>query len=110
MSCIELARGDPRHSTGEAAMSVTDWLIPLLTLTAMEIVLGIDNIIFLAIVAGKLPPEQQPKARQLGLAAALGTRLLLLLAISWLLRLDTYTLFTLPDWSFLQHQTVEETQ
>ena len=46
----------------------------LVTLTIMEIVLGIDNIIFLAIVAGRLPPEQQPQARKIGLAAALGTR------------------------------------
>src|SRR5258708_4431250 len=52
--------------------------VGLLTLAAMEIVLGIDNIIFLAIVAGKLPEAQQPRARQLGLIAALGTRILLL--------------------------------
>ena len=51
-------------------------IIALVTLTAMEIVLGIDNIIFIAIVAGKLPPHQQPRARRLGLAAALITRLL----------------------------------
>ncbi|TRY20877.1 TerC family protein, partial [Brevibacillus sp. LEMMJ03] len=53
----------------------------------MEIVLGIDNIIFLAIIAGRLPPEQQPKARRLGLLAALGTRILLLCFISLLLGL-----------------------
>lgn len=74
-------------------------LIGLLTLTLMEIVLGIDNVIFLAIVAGKLPVEQQPKARRIGLAAALGTRLLLLFSITWLLGL-TKPVFTLPDMPF----------
>ncbi|WP_370512178.1 TerC family protein, partial [Brevibacillus sp. LEMMJ03] len=62
-------------------------ILALLTLSAMEIVLGIDNIIFLAIIAGRLPPEQQPKARRLGLLAALGTRILLLCFISLLLGL-----------------------
>jgi predicted tellurium resistance membrane protein TerC len=71
-------------------------IIALVTLTAMEIVLGIDNIIFIAIVAGRLPPEQQPRARRLGLAAALITRLLLLAMLSYILQLDQ-PLFTLPD-------------
>lgn len=71
-------------------------IIALVTLTAMEIVLGIDNIIFIAIVAGRLPPEQQPRARKLGLAAALITRLLLLATLSYILRLNE-PLFTLPD-------------
>ena len=61
--------------------------VSLLTLTAMEIVLGIDNVVFLTILAGRLPPPQQPKARRLGLALALGTRLLLLFAITWLMGL-----------------------
>jgi predicted tellurium resistance membrane protein TerC len=61
--------------------------VSLLTLTAMEIVLGIDNVVFLVILAGRLPPDQQPMARRLGLALALGTRLLLLLAITWLMGL-----------------------
>lgn len=71
-------------------------LLGLATLAAMEIVLGIDNIIFLAIVAGKLPESQQPRARRLGLVAALGTRLLLLASLSFLLGL-TKPLFTIPD-------------
>lgn len=71
-------------------------LIGLLTLTAMEIVLGVDNIIFLAIIAGKLPAEQQPKVRQIGLVAALGTRLLLLASLSFLLGL-TKPVLTIPD-------------
>ena len=52
--------------------------IGLLTLTALEIVLGIDNIVFISILAGKLPPDQQAKARQTGLSLALITRVLLL--------------------------------
>ena len=71
-------------------------ILGLVTLTAMEIVLGIDNIIFLAIVAGKLPEKQQPKARRIGLVAALGTRILLLLSLSFLLGL-TKPVFTVPD-------------
>jgi predicted tellurium resistance membrane protein TerC len=77
-------------------MSLLAILIGLLTLTAMEIVLGVDNVIFLAIIAAKLPPEQQPKARRIGLGAALGTRILLLLSLSFLLGL-TAPVFTLPD-------------
>ncbi len=69
--------------------------ISLLTLTALEIVLGIDNIIFIAILAGKLPPEQQKKARQLGLSLALFIRIGLLLSITWIMGLTT-PLFTLP--------------
>ncbi|HEX9093324.1 MAG TPA: TerC family protein [Coriobacteriia bacterium] len=58
------------------------------TLTLLEIVLGVDNIVFIAILAGRLPKEQQPSAQRLGLAAALVTRLLLLFAISWITRLE----------------------
>src|SRR5512137_370587 len=61
--------------------------ISLATLAAMEIVLGVDNIVFLTILAGKLPSAQQPLARRLGLGAALVTRLGLLFAISWLMGL-----------------------
>lgn len=62
-------------------------LIALVTLTLLEIVLGIDNIIFISILAGKLPQEQQAKARQVGLALALITRVLLLLSLNWIARL-----------------------
>jgi predicted tellurium resistance membrane protein TerC len=55
-----------------------------LSLTALEIVLGIDNIVFISIIAGKLPQEQQAKARQVGLLLAMGTRIALLLAIQWM--------------------------
>lgn len=78
-------------------MQLTNWLVPLITLTAMEIVLGIDNVIFIAIVTARLPREQQGKARQLGLGLALGTRLLLLLALSYLLGLHEITVFRLSS-------------
>jgi len=61
--------------------------VSLATLTAMEIVLGIDNIVFISILAGKLPKEQQEKARKLGLSLALVMRLGLLFAISWVMGL-----------------------
>ena len=61
--------------------------VSLATLAAMEIVLGIDNIVFLSILAGRLPREEQPPARRLGLAFALATRLLLLFTITWLMGL-----------------------
>jgi predicted tellurium resistance membrane protein TerC len=76
-------------------------LLGLLTLTAMEIILGVDNVIFLAIIAGKLPEEQRPRARRIGLAAALGTRLALLFSLSFLLGLTT-PVFTLPTFGVLQ--------
>ena len=73
--------------------------ISLITLTALEIILGIDNIIFIAILAGKLPAAQQARARRLGLSLALITRVLLLMSLTWLMGL-TKPLFTL---SVLEH-------
>jgi len=70
-------------------------LIALLTLTSLEIVLGIDNIVFISILVGKLPPERQASARRIGLLLAMGMRIALLLAISWVIGL-TAPLFTLP--------------
>jgi predicted tellurium resistance membrane protein TerC len=67
--------------------------IGLVTLTALELVLGIDNIIFIAILAGKLPAREQPKARRLGLIGALFTRIAFLLSITWIMGL-TGNLFT----------------
>lgn len=69
--------------------------ISLLTLTALEIVLGIDNVIFISILASKLPAEEQGKARKLGLMLALVTRILLLMSLTWIMGL-TKPLFTLP--------------
>jgi predicted tellurium resistance membrane protein TerC len=71
--------------------------IGLLTLTVLEIVLGIDNIIFISILASRLPRDEQPKARSLGLLGAFVSRILLLLGISWIVRL------TAPFFSVLGH-------
>jgi len=76
-----------------------DWLtdpeiwISLLTLTALEIVLGIDNIVFISILAGKLPESEQPNARRIGLSLAMFMRIGLLLSLAWIIRL-TAPLFT----------------
>ena len=72
------------------------WLA-LITLTALEIVLGIDNIIFISILTGKLPQQQRPKAQRVGLALAMITRLLLLFSLTWIMRL------TEPFFSILGH-------
>jgi predicted tellurium resistance membrane protein TerC len=76
-----------------------DWLttqnlIALLTLTVMEIVLGIDNLVFITILTARVPPRQRALARRLGLGAALVSRIILLLMITWVMRL-TAPLFTL---------------
>jgi len=81
------------------ALFAPEALVSLLTLTLMEIVLGIDNIVFISILTSKLPAAQQPKARNLGLILALGIRLGLLGAINWIMGL-TATLFTLFNVSF----------
>jgi predicted tellurium resistance membrane protein TerC len=70
--------------------------IALATLTLLEIVLGVDNIIFISILSGKLPPAEQPKARRLGLLGALITRVLLLFSLAWIVRL-TAPLFTVLE-------------
>lgn len=74
------------------------WL-SLFTLTALEIVLGIDNLVFISVIAAKLPAAQQEKARKLGLAAALGMRIVLLASIAWIIGL-TAPIFTIP---FIDH-------
>jgi predicted tellurium resistance membrane protein TerC len=77
-----------------------DWLtnpetwIALITLTSLEVVLGIDNIIFISILASKVPQGQQRRARQMGLLGAMVTRLLLLFSLTWIIRL-TNPLFTM---------------
>nr|WP_317632365.1 TerC family protein [uncultured Flavobacterium sp.] len=82
-----------------------DALIALLTLTLLEIVLGIDNIVFISILSGKLPVEQQDKARKIGLFLAMFTRILLLFSLSWVMSLvdPIFSLANLvgvtdPDW------------
>lgn len=82
-------------------MSHFDWItqpagwIALLTLVALELVLGVDNVIFISILAGKLPHEDQQRARTTGIALAVITRLLLLLSLSWVISLEE-ALFTVP--------------
>lgn len=71
--------------------------ISLLTLTVLEIVLGIDNIVFISIITGKLPESKQKPARRWGLALAMITRVLLLLSISWIMTL-TAPLFNVAEW------------
>src|SRR5687767_14582876 len=78
------------------AFLTADGLVALVTLTVLEVVLGIDNVIFISILAGKLPKEQQEKARRIGLMAAMGMRILLLMSIAWIVRL-TQPLFTVFD-------------
>jgi predicted tellurium resistance membrane protein TerC len=73
--------------------------ISLITLTVLEIILGIDNIVVISLLTNKLPHEQQPKARKIGIGLALFTRILFLLSIAWLASL-TIPLFTLFDISF----------
>ncbi len=82
-----------------SVFSTLEGWISLLSLAAMEIVLGIDNIVFISILTAKLPKEQQPKARSLGLTLALVMRLGLLFAISWMMRL-TEPLFGVLGKSF----------
>jgi len=77
-----------------------EWLLPLVSLTAMEIVLGIDNIVFLSILVGSLPPERQQVARYVGLGLALGARMVMLLGIRFIMGLST-VLFRLSSVGFL---------
>ena len=72
-------------------------LIALLTLTVLEIVLGIDNIVFISILSDKLPADQQNKGRQIGLGLAMLTRILLLLSLSWIIKLEQplFTIFSI---------------
>lgn len=76
-----------------------DAIVPLISLIVMEVILGIDNIIFISILADKLPVAQRSKLRYWGLGLAMIIRLLLLTVISWILQLDR-TLFTLADIDF----------
>lgn len=75
------------------AFLTSEGLLALVTLTFLEIILGVDNVIFISILSGKLPGEQQARARRTGLLAAMGMRILLLMSIAWIVRL-TAPLFT----------------
>ncbi len=74
--------------------------VALLTLTFLEIILGIDNIVFLSIVSGKLEPKDQPKARRIGLLLAMAFRIVLLFGITWVLSLQDVILHL--DWGFFE--------
>ncbi len=78
---------------------MTEAIVPLLSLIALEVILGIDNIIFISILADKLPEEHRNKLRYWGIGLAMLMRLLLLAVISWILKLDI-TLFTLFNIEF----------
>nr|MBC7614009.1 TerC family protein [Pseudopedobacter sp.] len=90
-----------------------DWItspeiwISLLTLTVLEIVLGIDNIVFISILSGKLPEDQQSKGRTVGLGLAMITRVLLLLSLNWIMTL-TAPLFNMGDWISISDQELLE--
>lgn len=79
-------------------MTSPDAWVALATLTALEIVLGIDNIIFISILVGRLPEQDRPRARIFGLTLAMGSRIALLATLAWLMRL------TQPLFSVLSHQ------
>ncbi len=81
-----------------SAFLTADGLIALVTLTAMEIVLGVDNVVFIAILTGRLPASQQERARKIGLSLALAIRIGLLFAISWMMGL------TRPFWALFGHE------
>lgn len=78
----------------EWIMSSEIW-IALISLTLLEIVLGVDNIVFISILSESLPKKQRPFARRLGLGLAMGMRIVLLFCISWVLRLEKTTLFAI---------------
>lgn len=79
------------------AFFTSSGLVALITLTFLEIVLGVDNVIFISILSSSLPASQQATARRVGLLAAMGTRILLLLSIVWIVRL------TAPLFQILGH-------
>src|SRR3954465_9997422 len=90
-----------------APFGTTEGLVALATLTALEIVLGIDNIVFISVLTGKLPPERRRAARRAGLAVALVSRLLLLLTLRQIRRLGMQPLFPLPMNPVL-HETLRD--
>lgn len=79
-----------------APFLTTEGLVALLTLTALEIVLGIDNIVFIAVLCGRLPPDQRVRTSRIGILMAVITRVMLLMVITWIVGLDKHALFVLP--------------
>lgn len=93
------------EAVADAGLLSVESLVSLLTLVVLEIVLGIDNVIFIAILAGRLPPELRAKARRLGIGAAVLSRILLLLGITWVMRL-TQPLVQMGSLSFSGKQLI----
>ncbi|WP_428939188.1 TerC family protein [Fontivita pretiosa] len=91
MAALSVATTAPHADAGQAVTSLLSFqaLIALVTLTILEIVLGIDNIVFISVLADKLPPERQNKARLTGLSLAMILRIVLLLSISWIMGLTS---------------------
>src|ERR1700748_3481862 len=90
MGKTPLCRGPAELSRKGVTMDIiftSSGLLALVSLTFLEIVLGVDNVIFISILSSKLPPDQQSQARRTGLVAAMGMRILLLLSIVWVVRL-----------------------
>lgn len=88
-AAAEAVRQIPGVLSAEAwiALATPEAVIAVLTLTALEIVLGIDNIVFISVLTGRLPPELRPRARRTGLLLAMAMRILLLLSVSWIMSL-----------------------
>jgi predicted tellurium resistance membrane protein TerC len=104
-SFLAMSADSAESVAGSAALWSLQSLISLLTLMSLEIILGIDNVIFIAILAGKLPREQQGKARRLGIAMAVISRIALLLGITWVMQL-TQPLFSIFDTAFSGKQLI----
>ena len=83
-----------------AELFAVDSLLAFAALTALEVVLGVDNLVFIAILTGRLPPEHRAFARKLGLGMAALGRILLLFAISWVITLEDARLATIGEWEF----------
>lgn len=96
MDRVKIKRKNEDDSTTMEAFFSLESLMALATLTALEIVLGIDNIIFIAILVGRLPAHQRDKGRIFGLGLAMLTRIMLLLSLFWIMKLTTplFTIFT----------------
>jgi predicted tellurium resistance membrane protein TerC len=95
----------PESVAGSSELFSVQSLVSLATLAALEIILGIDNVIFIAILAGRLPRGEQTRARRLGIAMAVVSRIALLLSITWVMRL-TEPLFSIFTWEFTGKQII----
>jgi predicted tellurium resistance membrane protein TerC len=87
------------EETTMAELLTASSLLAFVALTALEVVLGVDNLVFIAILTGRLPPEHRPMARRLGLGMAAAGRILLLLAASWVITLEQSKVLTVGQWN-----------